>query len=54
MSDPDPRPAGRVPSPPGPPVVEIPRVPEHSRLYRFLQHPFLYVVLFGLWFACDQ
>lgn len=54
MSDPDPCPAGRVPSPPGPPVVEIPRVPEHSRLYRFLQHPFLYVVLFGLWFACDQ
>jgi uncharacterized protein len=42
------------PVPPGATGVEIPRIPEHSKLFRFFQHPFLYVVLFALWFACEQ
>lgn len=54
MSHPEAEHAPHPPLPPGPSVVEIPRIPEHSRLYRFLHHPFVYVLLFALWFACNE
>jgi membrane protease YdiL (CAAX protease family) len=39
---------------PGAPRPPIPRIPEHSWLFRFLQHPFPYIVLFALWLACER